>query len=141
MRVLAILAALTISAAAEDAPRLINFDAVLQVVDGGDMVECTKFTEPEPGKEKDFIPVCLEKKPVRLGMVAYRALSKSKPGQSLNDASARWRLSHKVDHGTVELSAPDVTTIINAIHEHGGFSGEVVGQSICMVDPTFCKDK
>ena len=138
MRTIVALMLLSTAALAADEPRLINFTAALQLPDGGDMLECTKQTEPEPGKEANFQPICTERKPITLGMVVYRALLKTKQNQSLNDAAARWRLSRRVLAGPAKLSSADVSLLVNAVHDFGGFSTEVEGQSICLLDPVYC---
>ena len=130
--VLALLLMMTLAHAADE-PRLINFNAVLQLPEGGDITECLKQTEGAN-------PTCLEKTGVTLGMVCYRALLKPKPNATLPEAMARWRLSQKVSKGPVQLAAQDIATLVNAIHDFAGFSTEIEGQSICLIDPVVCKE-
>jgi hypothetical protein len=124
----------------KDSVRLIDFNALLKLPDGDPITECTKDDGPNTR--------CTERKPVTLGLIAYRALQRAKPSASLNEAASRWRLSRKVQ-GAVQLSSADVTTVITAIHEFsfdpqktgGGFTTEIEGQALCMLDPTYCEDK
>jgi hypothetical protein len=146
MKMRTVLALLLLSTVAfaddkKDEARLINFNAVLQLPDGGDIQECSKLSEPEAGKETGFTPVCLEKKSITLGMVVYRAMLKRKPNVTLNEDMAKYRLQRLVLKGPTRLSSADVTILVNAVHEFDGFSSEVAGQSICLLDPIYCVEK
>lgn len=129
-----------VAGAVGDAPgndhdvRLIVFTQKLTKPDGTPITECTKWSETQQP------PACIKTEEITLGVVCYGALSRSKPGQSMTEQAARWRLSRKIYSSAVKLSKPDAAIIMNAISE-AGFPTEYSGQAYCMLDPTFCEDE
>lgn len=106
--------------------RKINFDAVLKKPDGSAIQEC------------DSKGQCVG---VTLGLVAYNALNMpQKPGTSIGDNVARYRLQLKVFSGSeVQLSTVDVALLITAINERG-YPIDYAGQALCLLDPaTYCR--
>lgn len=138
MKYIVALLMLSTAAYAEDKPRTIDFTTALSDPTTGEVLkECSKDSDPDPVTKR---VTCAEYKPLTLGMVAYRSLLKPKDKASLNDTAARWRLQQRVLKGPQALSAADATTLITAINEFG-FSTELAGQSMCLIDPTYCADK
>jgi hypothetical protein len=126
---------LPILAVAADEQRKLDFTQPIRLIDGSAMTECAKFSERKSPND----PVsCESYHDVTLGAVAYAALVKSEQGLAMTEQGNRWRLARKVfDASAVDLSKPDVTTIMTAISKLD-VSLEIRGQAYCMLDQTFC---
>ena len=120
---------------AADEPRKLDFTQSIRLVDGSPMTECTKLSERKSPNDPQ---TCESFREVTLGAVAYASLIKSDQGLAMTEQGNRWRLARKVyDASSIELSKPDVTTIMTAISKLGA-SLEITGQAYCMLDQTFC---